>query len=265
MREATDFSAENKVLEALLAPLSQRDFAIETQFKRWSINDVLQHIHILNLAALLSLTDPNHFRAYAAAMLADTRGLRAFEHDWLDGLSGRALFDVWRETANETVTQFGGADPKARLTWFGPDMSARSCITARQMETWAHGQEVFDILGADREESDRIRNIAHLGVSTFGWTHVNRGRDAPAQAPLVRLRAPSGATWEWNEAGAERVEGSAVEFCRVVTQTRSLDDTELRVAGENARWWMRHAQCFAGRPQDPPPPGARFKQRRGDP
>ena len=38
-------------------------------------------------------------------------------------------------------------------------MSARSKITARHMETWAHGQEVFDALGKDREEKDRIKNI----------------------------------------------------------------------------------------------------------
>ena len=43
-------------------------------------------------------------------------------------------------------------------------MSARSAISARQMETWAHGQEVFDVLGADREEHDRIRNIVVLGL-----------------------------------------------------------------------------------------------------
>lgn len=41
-------------------------------------------------------------------------------------------------------------------------MSARSCITARQMETWAHGQEIFDALGVVRRDGDRIRNVAHL-------------------------------------------------------------------------------------------------------
>ena len=53
-------------------------------------------------------------------------------------------------------------------------MSARSKITARHMETWAHGQEVFDALGKDREEKDRIKNIVHMGVIAYGWTFVNR-------------------------------------------------------------------------------------------
>jgi len=34
-----------------------------------------------------------------------------------------------------------------RVKWIGVDMSARSCLTARLMETWAHGQEIYDILG----------------------------------------------------------------------------------------------------------------------
>ena len=51
-------------------------------------------------------------------------------------------------------------------------MSARSSITARQMETWALGQEVFDVLGLERVNTDRVRNIAYLGVSTSGWTFM---------------------------------------------------------------------------------------------
>ena len=38
-------------------------------------------------------------------------------------------------------------------------MSARSSISARLMETWAHGQAVYDRLGVVRVDTDRIRNI----------------------------------------------------------------------------------------------------------
>jgi len=33
-------------------------------------------------------------------------------------------------------------------------MSACSCITARQMETWAHGQAIYDELGQTRQNTD---------------------------------------------------------------------------------------------------------------
>ena len=129
------------------------------------------------------------------------------------------------------------------------------------METWAHGQAIFDALGIDRVEHDRLRNIAVMGVNTFDWTFKVNRRDVPAVKPYVRLRSPSGALWEWNDpATVERVEGSAVEFCRVVTQTRNLADTTLAVTGGIARQWLERAQCFAGPPEQPPAPGTRFKQ-----
>jgi hypothetical protein len=54
--------------------------------------------------------------------------------------------------------------------------------------------------------------------------------------------------------------GPRTEFCRVVTQVRSIGDTKLRIVGETARRWMSIAQCFAGPPADPPAPGTRFRQ-----
>ena len=115
------------------------------------------------------------------------------------------------------------------------------------METWAHGQAIFDALGIDRVEHDRLRNIAVMGVNTFDWTFKVNRRDVPAVKPYVRLTSPSGALWEWNDpATVERVEGSAVEFCRVVTQTRNLADTNLAVTGGIARQWLERRAMFRG-------------------
>jgi uncharacterized protein (TIGR03084 family) len=77
------------------------------------------------------------------------------------------------------------------------------------------------------------------------------------------LSAPSGAIWEWNPPSeAARVEGSALEFCQVVAQTRNVADTRLEVVGETAARWLAIAQCFAGPPEQPPAPGSRFRARR---
>ena len=74
----------------------------------------------------------------------------------------------------------------------------------------------------------------------------------------MRLVAPSGAIWEWNEPSeTDKVEGSALEFCQVVTQGRNVADTQLEYTGESATKWMPIAQCFAGGPADPPKPGER--------
>jgi uncharacterized protein (TIGR03084 family) len=183
------------------------------------------------------------------------------EAAYLNDLSGPALLTAWIGGAQATAAHFASADPKARLKWVGPDMSAISSISARLMESWAHGQAVYDMLGLERTDTDRIGNIARLGVNTFGWNYQTRKMPVPDARPYVRLIAPSGAVWEYGTADdAERIEGSATEFCQVVTQTRNIADTALRVTGAVAAEWMAMAQCFAGPPNDPPAPGTRVKR-----
>jgi uncharacterized protein (TIGR03084 family) len=149
-------------------------------------------------------------------------------------------------------------DPRDRLPWYGPPMSALSFATARLMETWAHGQDVFDTLRIRRTPTDRLRHIALLGVKTFGWTYMNRGLPVPEEPVRVSLAAPSGDIWAWGpEDAANLVSGPAEDFCLVVVQRRHVDDTTLSVKGATARDWMEKAQCFAGPPVDGPKPGER--------
>jgi len=260
-----DFRDESDALYAVLEPLSDADFERKTQFKNWSIHDVVAHLHLWNWAADLALRDAEGFQAFwkeLAAGIGKGKTLVELTDAWLEGARNRKVLDQWHGFYPEMTERFAAAEPKARVPWAGPDMSVRSSITARLMETWAHGQEVYDLLGIERVDTDRIRNIAHLGVNTFGWTFANRRLEAPSPVPRVRLDAPSGAVWEWNaEVTSDRVEGSATEFCQVVTQVRNVADTKLRVTGEVARRWMSIAQCFAGPASGPPAPGARFTQR----
>jgi uncharacterized protein (TIGR03084 family) len=261
MQQALDFREECDVLAELLERLADGDWSRTTKFKDWSVDDVLTHLHFFNVAADLSLTDEPAFDELFARLftaMGDGTGHLAFSRDYLKGTKGRALFEQWRDFYPGMAERFAAADPDARLKWAGPGMSARMSITARQMETWAHGQAVFDLLAKTRRESDRIKNIVVLGVKTYEWSFTNRGQEPPGPAPCVRLTAPSGAQWAFNEENGESlVEGDAVGFCQVVTQTRNVADTNIKTMGEAAEKWMAIAQCFAGPPEDSPPPGAR--------
>jgi uncharacterized protein (TIGR03084 family) len=264
-QQPIDFREESTALYDLIAPHDDAVFELKTQFKNWTVNDVLTHLHVWNIAADLSLKGADAFAAFfsqVAAAVGDGKSLRVFEPSYLNGLRGRALLETWRDYFVEMTERFLAADPKKRVKWAGPDMSVRSSITARLMETWAHGQEVYDTLGVARVNGDRIKNIAVLGVKTFGWTFANRGLDVPSSAPHVRLTAASGELWTWNDPSEDNlVEGDATEFCQVVTQVRNIADTKLRVVGETARRWTSIAQCFAGPPETPPAPGARYCQK----
>jgi uncharacterized protein (TIGR03084 family) len=262
--QPADFRDECDALHQLLAGLDDADFERCSRFKQWSINEVLIHLHHWNWAVEQALVDEPGFMRTVAELKAfrQTGTMRAFEKRWAGPLHGQALLAAWRQQYRQVADRFAGVDPRQRLKWSGPDMSARSSITARLMETWAHGQAVYDLLGVERTDTDRIRNIAVLGINTFGWTFTTHQQPLPALRPQVRLTAPSGTLWSWHEEAGEGdlIEGSATEFCQVVTQVRNIADTRLRVVGEAASRWMAIAQCFAGSAETPPAPGTRFRE-----
>lgn len=265
MQQAEDFRQETRALSRLVSSLPVAAFNRPTQFKDWTITEVIRHLHFWNKMAHYQLSDPDQLMEHLKLM--QTRGItmRAYEAERLGHLSEGALLVEWVSWAEAAADLFAQADPKARLKWAGPDMSARSSMTARQMETWAHGQEVFDFAGRKRGNEDRIANIVTLGVNTFGWTYATRRETPPGPMPHLVLTAPSGTVWTHGEpSGSERIEGLAEEFCQVVTQTRSIADTSLRVTGPVATDWMSKAQCFAGPPNPPPAPGTRFTLTRAD-
>ena len=66
-----------------------------------------------------------------------------------------------------------------KIAWFGPPMSAASMATARFMETWAHGLDVYQALGIEPEPTDRIRHVCHLGVRTRNFAYAVHELDRP--------------------------------------------------------------------------------------
>lgn len=264
--EANDFRSESQALADLLADLPAQDFYTVTQFKDWTIYDIIAHLHLWNMAADWTLHSPDKFMALMVEVMTVFSGGKThqdLQREWAEknGLSDPLkLFEAWQTGFNHVALKYKTADPDQRVKWGGPDMSVRSCIIARQMETWAHAQAVFDVLGAERADKDRLKNVCHIGVTTYSWSFKVNGLEAPKPKPYVRLTAPSGAIWEWNEPqDNNRIEGSATAFAQVVTQTRNVADTDLRMTGETATQWMDIAQCFAGGKETPPAKGSRYK------
>jgi uncharacterized protein (TIGR03084 family) len=261
LKVAADLRDEADALHGFLEALSDDDWARTTPFLGWNAWDVVAHLHFFDQVSLLALTDPDAFAARRKALieaLGAGKTNQQIARAEYDRLGNRELLEAWLRTCHDMAGQLGESEPKRRLPWFGPDMGVQMFTTARLMETWAHGQDVYDVMKASREPTDRLEHVAVLGVKTFGWTFVNRGLEIPGPPPYVRLTAPSGAIWEWNEPSeTERVEGNALEFCRVVTQGRNVRDTKLTVTGDVANRWMDIAQCFAGGAADPPKPGER--------
>lgn len=251
-----DLVDEQQSLDDIVAGLSDDEWALRTPSPGWSIADQIGHLTYFDGTAALAITDPDAFTEQMQQLLAvGTTGGSADDMTLGDyrKMSSGELLDAWR--ANRIALASAGATltNDTRVAWYGPSMGAKSFLTARLMEAWAHGQDIVDTVGAERPPTDRLRHIAQLGYITRGWTYVNRGLDVPSTPVRVELSSPSGETWSFGPDDAvESIVGPALDFCLVTTQRRHVDDTELVVAGPSARDWMEKAQLFAGPPSDGP-------------
>ena len=253
-----DLNEEHEALDAVVSKLDEGQWMIMTPSPGWNIKDQLRHLAYFDDRAALSATDPEAFGKHIEEVMGDLNAfIKTLEEVGRD-MPIAELMNWWRTERQKMLQAYASLGPKTRLPWYGPPMSALSHATARLMETWAHGQDIYDALKLERTNTDRLKHIAHLGVTTFKWSYVNRGMEAPQEPVRVELTAPSGELWTWGpEEAGNKVGGPAEDFCLIVAQRRHVDDTRLAVAGDVARDWMLKAQCFAGPPTDGPPMGDR--------
>lgn len=257
---------ECAALDGFLSSLAPHDWDRVTAFYDWTVADEIMHLRLVDSFGVVALTAPDTFPALVDEVRSgQARGFELSDRmrkQW-GHLSPAAVRAGWSDDWQRICALFGETDPETRLPWFGPPMAASAFVTARQMEVWAHGQDIYDLFRVRRVNNDSIRNICELGVRTHGWSFANRNLERP-ERPEVRLTAPSGEFWAWNEGAAELICGPAEDFALVVTQRRNVADTVLVVEGEGAQAWMAIAQCFAGAAEDMPTPGKRLVAYGGD-
>ncbi|GAA2547225.1 TIGR03084 family metal-binding protein [Pseudonocardia hydrocarbonoxydans] len=253
---ADDLTAETAVLRALLADLDDAGWEAPTPAAGWAVRDQVSHLAHFDDAAVQSATDPDAFRAGLAALVESGIDPDRIAEGYRD-LAPAALLDWFETSRARLVAVFGDLDPGVRVPWYGPPMSAASSLTARIMETWAHGQDVADTVGITREPTGRLRHVAHIGVRALPFSYLLRDRAVPDVPVRVELAAPDGGTWTWGpDDAADRVTGPALDFCLLVTQRRHRDDLALEASGPVATEWLSIAQAFAGAPGPGRPPGS---------
>jgi uncharacterized protein (TIGR03084 family) len=251
-----ELAAEHADLDRIVADIGSDGWDLATPAEGWSVRDTISHLAFFDDRATEALRAPDEFRAGLADVWSDPQ-------TFIDAgpVRGRALspddvLNWWRAARAETLSAFESVEPAMRVPWYGPDMSVSSLVTARLMETWAHGQDVADVLGVTRTPTNRLRHIAHLGVATYRYSFVATRRAEPAVGVRVELNAPDGSTWTYGAADAvNRVSGSALGFCLLVTQRRNRADTDLVAEGPVADEWLSIAQAFAGPAGSGRPPG----------
>ncbi|MEQ6899864.1 TIGR03084 family metal-binding protein [Nocardioides sp. YIM 152588] len=250
-----DLTAEGDQLRAAVAGLDPAQWATPTPAPGWSIATQVAHLlwtdEVAALAAAAHTAEGKEaWDAVVLAAINDPTGYVDACALELADLPPATLLARWDAARAALQVALRAVPAGQRMPWFGPPMSPTSMGTARFMETWAHALDVYDALGADvprPEPTDRIRHVAHIGVRTRDFAFGQHQMEPPAEEFRVELTAPSGATWAWGpEDAAQRVTGSAYEFCQLVTQRIHRDDTDLVAVGEGAERWLGIAQAFAG-------------------
>ena len=258
-----DLAAEQAALAKVLDGLSAGDWDVPTHAPGWSVRDQVSHLAYFDEAAARAITDPEAFAAEVRETLQAGPDAEARYLARGRGMAPGGVLDWWRTASGALIAAARTLGADARVPWFGPAMSAASFITARLMETWSHGLDVVDVVGARRPDTDRLRHVAFLGVRTRAYSYIARGMEQPAAPVRVELISPSGETWILGDAAAaDVIRGTATDFCRVVTQRRHVADTALKVHGPAAEEWMAIAQAFAGPPGQGRRPGEFAEEKR---
>jgi uncharacterized protein (TIGR03084 family) len=244
-----DALAEHDDLRSILTGIAEEDWELPTPAAGWTIRDQISHLAYFDGAARLSMVDPDAFRAARAEAVADIEKFVDATLAYGRGIPGSELLDRFSEERRSLVEAARAVPDGVRIPWYGPDMAVASSVTARIMETWAHGQDVADALGVTRPPTDRLRHVCDIGIRARPFSYRSRGLEPPDTPLRVELVAPDGSVWDWGPPdAADRVSGPALDFALVVTQRRLLADTSLEAEGDDARTWIAFAQAFAGNP-----------------
>ncbi|MGW6389492.1 TIGR03084 family metal-binding protein [Streptomyces sp. NPDC055103] len=242
-----DLREESQELDRLVRELSPERWAAPTPAPGWTVAHQIAHLAWTDRAALLAATDPEAFAVETEKALAAPD--RFVDEGAEEGakLPPAELLAAWRAGRERLQDALRAVPQGVRFPWYGPPMSAPAMATARLMETWAHGQDVADALGAVRAPTARLRHVAWIGVRARDYAFLVRGIPAPVEPFRVELTAPGGEMWAYGpEGAAQTVTGPALDFCLLVTQRVHREDTALVAHGPDAERWLGIAQAFAG-------------------
>ncbi|WP_181309885.1 TIGR03084 family metal-binding protein [Nocardioides campestrisoli] len=242
-----DLTAEGDRLEALVAPLAPEQWRTPTPAAGWDVATQVAHLAWTDEVAVKAATDKEAWDAEVMGAIGNPEGY--VDEMALQGgaVDPAELLARWRTARAALVQTLRDFPEGQKLPWFGPPMSPTSMATARLMETWAHSLDVHEALGAEPEQSDRIRHVAHLAVRTRNYSFAQNGLEKPAEEFRIELTSPSGETWTYGpEDAAQTVTGPAYDLCLLATQRIHRADTALVATGADADQWLDIAQCFAG-------------------
>jgi uncharacterized protein (TIGR03084 family) len=240
-----DLEAEQTGIQASLRGIDVDDWFRPTPAKGWDVRDTVAHLADTDEIAVDTCTGGERPLNDFASRLASPEDATLWGVLRGRRRTGTAVLEWWVEASAIERQVLARLDPTSRVPW-GLGMRPGSLVTARLMETWAHGLDVRAALHLPGADTDRVRHVAWLGYRALPYAFSIAGREAPPGELRVELTLPSGATCEFGPAdAANRVTGPAEEFCRLFVQRATLaETTALRAEGDGAVAALEVARAF---------------------
>jgi uncharacterized protein (TIGR03084 family) len=240
-----DLTAEQQSLLDLLRGLDADDWLRPTPARGWDVRDTVSHLADTDEMAIATATGaPGSLNARAdMSASGEDVTFRGVLHG--RRRSGSEVC-AWFESSTAALHEmFETIDPNERVPW-GIGMRPPSLVSARLMETWAHGLDVHAALRIEPVDTDRLAHVAWLATRALPYAYTVAGRQQPGDPIRVELDLPSGAPWSTGPAdAANRITGSAGDYCRVFVHRLSASDAStLRAEGEAAAEALRVARAY---------------------
>ncbi|MGH2784297.1 MAG: maleylpyruvate isomerase family mycothiol-dependent enzyme [Actinomycetota bacterium] len=245
MKEAVAMlAAEQSDLERVLRGRPEEDWLIPTPAHGWDVRDQVSHLaDTEEIAHDTSTGGPRQLNPEALSFPSP----EAFTESGCDkgrAMKGSEVLEWWVNGATKTRAVLENKDPKERIPW-GLGMSARSFVSARLMETWAHGLDVRAALKQPPNITPRLRDVAWLIFRAFPYGFSYAKREMPTGTLRMELDF-EGDRWDFGPDTADNlITGEAGEFCRVGVQRMKLGDAKtLKAQGRLAEEALQVARAF---------------------
>ncbi|HEX5406775.1 MAG TPA: TIGR03084 family metal-binding protein [Pseudonocardiaceae bacterium] len=239
--------AEGDSVDRLVADIDDAQWSLPTPAPGWAVRHQVAHLSFIFRLATAAAAAPEMFKAIAAKSegnfdRAVNAALAEYEND-----TSQELLARWRADRAKGEQALNAVPATSLVPWLVRPIPAGVLAAAGMMELVAHGQDIADALGRTREWTDRIKYVVGFAVQVWDFGYLARGLKTPDVQFGFELTAPSGAIWRFGpEDAAQRITGSAVDFCLLATRRRHRADVDLVAVGADADHWLDIAQAYRG-------------------
>ncbi|MCY3580799.1 MAG: maleylpyruvate isomerase family mycothiol-dependent enzyme [bacterium] len=240
----SDLVAEQQLLDQFLQKITVNRWDVQIPHEEWTIRDTLSHLA--------------HFQEYAYNAVAEDGAMlnEIDQYETVDDFSevgvqkGREMrpqdvIEWWRMGRAKVVDALSQASARDRVPWVYAGMSAKTFATYQLAEVWAHGLDIYEAMGEELEDTERLRHILWLAHKTLPWAFDLAGYEYTEPVRIEGI-GPMYAKYVAGPDDTDQlIRGPAGEICRVAVQRLHPDDAEnVILKGEVAEIAFQEMRIF---------------------